>query len=98
MKCSCCGEEMVQGSSKGPFPDLAAWRGTTTQEEVESNWLDVLRKKALLEEALKNDDPSKLENTCSDWEWQYCENIGLCPNSECNKKMQLKLMKGNGKK
>ncbi len=89
MKCPCCGEEMVQ-SSNPPFPDLQAWKGITSKEEVDKNWDNMLKRKALLEEALKTDNPERLKDTCEDWEHKYCECISLCPDSICSRKKELK--------
>lgn len=78
----------LMGNYAPPFPDIDCWHIGTTVEEVEDNWQEILTKRNILEEALKIGIPP--EPDCEDWEWSYCENIGMCPDTVCWRKMELK--------
>jgi hypothetical protein len=79
----------VCGNYAPPFPDLGAWHGVTTQEEVDQNWQNLLMKKFFLEAAFNKQRPPELACNYS-WEWEYCECIELCQDTDCYKRKKLK--------
>jgi hypothetical protein len=79
----------VMGNYAPPFPMVDCWHIKTTQEEVDSNWSIALQRKDNLVMGVLNSVPPAPD--CFDWEWEYCECIGLCPDTECSRKNQLKL-------
>ena len=83
----------ICGNYAPPFPDIDCWHIVADPMEVEQNWNEVLEKKALLEVALSA-DVLPISN-CESWEWEYCENIDMCTDTNCWKKKQLK---GKGRK
>lgn len=83
----------VCGNYAPPFPDVDCWHIQTTQEEVDANWDEVLQRAVKLQLALDNQVPP--EPDCMDWEWEYCENVESCKDTQC---WQKKLLKGGKKK
>lgn len=81
----------VCGNYKPPFPSMDCWHISVSQDEVDNNWALVQVKKAILEKALVDNVPPFPD--CENWEWEYCEFIGNCPNTQCSRKRQLKVMK-----
>jgi len=82
----------VCGNYKPPFPDLECYHIEATQEEVDTNWALIQRKRDKLVGALMVGVPPPID--CDDWEWKYCECVDLCADSECYRKKSLLGTKG----
>ena len=68
----------ITGNYHPPFPSLDVWTLKASKSEVEANWREILKRKAVLEKALK-DDKAPLTEWTQTWEYRYCENQKLCP-------------------
>jgi hypothetical protein len=71
-----------------PFPAVDCWHISTTQEEVDANWNMVTNRRDILIQSLLENKPP--EPDCFNWEYEYCDFIDLCPDTECFRKRQLK--------
>jgi hypothetical protein len=81
----------LMGNYSPPFPKVDCWHIATTQEEVDKNWDMVTdRRDTLIQSLLENKPP---EPDCFNWEYEYCDFIELCTDSECYRKHQLKRKK-----
>lgn len=78
----------VCGNYAPPFPDIDCWHIEATQEEVETNWTEVLQRAVKLQIAIESNFPP--EPDCEPWEGGYCECVDLCPDTACFRKRQLK--------
>jgi hypothetical protein len=86
----------LMGSYAPPFPRVDCWHITTTQEEVDTNWVMVTKRRDILINALLTVTPP--EPDCFDWEWKYCDFIDLCTDTVCYRKHLLKKDKKEIKK
>lgn len=78
----------ICGNYSPPFPALDCWHIQVTQEEVDSNWEQLLARKQLLEKALWEKmipDPNP-----EDWEGNFCESVDLCQDTPCHRRKKLK--------
>lgn len=76
------------GNYAPPFPLVDCWHIVTTKEEVDANWSECLAKADILRTSLETLTPPAPD--CYEWEWQWCENIQMCPDTICYRKKQLK--------
>lgn len=81
----------VCGDYKPPFPSIKSYHFEFTTEEIIDNWNMITDNRDKLLQAYATDTPP--EPNPSDWEWQYCECIDNCPDTECYRKKQLKEMR-----
>ena len=65
------------GDYSPPFPQIQVWKVVATQEEIDRNWSEMLRRRDVLVEALETGIPPPTDTTLS-WECQYCS-PELCP-------------------
>jgi hypothetical protein len=78
----------VCGAYAPPFPDLDCWTIEATQEDIDDNWNEVMVRRTRLVHALETHTPP--DPDCADWEWEYCECIDNCTETQCYRKKQLK--------
>lgn len=62
----------IVGNYKPPFPCIAGYRLTFTQEELDANWANLLKRKMVLVVALETKTPPPPKVWCKDWECKYC--------------------------
>lgn len=86
----------VCGNYAPPFPDIDCWHIVASQEEVDANWSEVLQRAVSIQLALDRQEPPAPD--CMTWEWEYCENVELCQDTNCWTKKQLAGTKKKGGK
>ena len=62
----------MMGNWKPPFPQLRSFKLTFTEEELNSNWLYLLDRKEVLEDAIATGKPPQPFTYCYDWECKHC--------------------------
>ena len=67
-----------------PFPTPKAWTFEFTQEEIDDNWKEILRRRDIVHEALKNGGLPREHIMAFKNECRYCENKPICPKGNGN--------------
>lgn len=66
-------------SQRPPAPELDCWACEFTQQEIDANWEHVKECRDILDRALKEGRPPDPIIMLGDWECDYCECGGFCP-------------------
>ena len=62
-----------------PFPTPKAWTFEFTQQEIDDNWAEILRRRDIVHEALNNGGVPREHIYAFKLECRYCENKEICP-------------------
>ena len=69
---------LLAGDYKPPLPKAACWKVAFTQDEIDYNWEEMLRRKKIFEKALQDNRlPEPLIHMS--WECKYCDYVDVCP-------------------
>ena len=68
----------ITGNYKPPFPQIAGYRLTFEQIELDNNWANLLKRKMVLVVALESKTPPPHGVWCKDWECKFCRYYMRC--------------------
>jgi hypothetical protein len=68
----------IMGNYAPPFPQIYCDTFIFTQEEIDTNWKEIMLHKQVLDEALRTGNPPAPFQHCYEWECQYCRYKIMC--------------------
>ena len=69
----------LMGDYRPPFPIFKVWEYKFTQDEIDTWWTEVLRRKEIFNRAVRDGSLPEEHIMVGKWECNYCECTSVCP-------------------